>query len=133
MKVFPPSSERRRAQSPPMTTVLESMARTVTSGAVIPVGSPSQVAPPSSVRSSVPKSPAAYPREPAKSIPFKVLPCGCGSPQNHPEWPTETPAPASTPRAPGLLAAPAPVVPMRTLAIAAVTSTTAATNGVRAR
>src|SRR3954451_6854941 len=57
---------------------------------VIPVAMPCHVFPPSCVRSSVPKSPAAYPTPPANSTACSVLPCGWGFPQFQPECPTPT-------------------------------------------
>src|SRR4051794_13064400 len=89
-KVTPPSSERRAEQPPPMITVLASTTSTFVRSEVIPVGMPLHVAPASSVRSSVPNSPAEYPRPPAKSSARIVFPCGRGLPQNQPEWPTDT-------------------------------------------
>ena len=65
------------------------------SGVKSPVGRPLQVAPPSSVRMSVPNAPAAYPRAPAKSIAEIVEPVGVGLPQVQPEVPTRTLASAS--------------------------------------
>src|SRR4051794_12461212 len=89
-KVWPPSSERRTVQPPPITTESASIDWTRSRFAKVPVESPVQVAPASSVVRSVPKSPTAKPRAPAKARPRRVLPCGLGLPHCQPEWPTET-------------------------------------------
>src|SRR3954453_16837269 len=98
-KLAPPSSERRSRQPAPITTLYESIARALARFCVVPVARPRQLAPPSSVRSSVPKSPTAYPRWPANSIAFKVWPCGCGLPQFQPDCPTVTSAAATVTQA----------------------------------
>ena len=59
VNVWPPSIERRATQPPPATTVLASTAWTMLRPWKVPTGRPLQVAPPSVVFSSVPKSPAA--------------------------------------------------------------------------
>ena len=59
VKVAPPSSERRATQPPAAKTDWASMAWTSVRLVKVPLSSPLHVAPPSVVRSSVPKSPAA--------------------------------------------------------------------------
>jgi hypothetical protein len=58
-KVRPESSERRSTHWPATITVLGATASTRISSAVVPLGSPVQVAPPSSLRNTVPKLPTA--------------------------------------------------------------------------
>jgi hypothetical protein len=57
--VRPPSSERRSTQPPPTTSESGVISARSVRSAVTPVRRPAQVAPPSSVRSTAPKSPAA--------------------------------------------------------------------------
>src|SRR3954471_287152 len=94
VNVRPPSSERRTTQPLPPSRITVSgvtACRRVRSSEV-PVASPDQVAPPSSVRSAVPSSPIAYPRPATKSIARIVLPCGVGLPHCPPDWLTCTEA-----------------------------------------
>ena len=65
VNVWPPSSERRSAHSPPMTTESVSIRLMRSSGSVSPVAEPRQVVPPSSVRDERP--------EPARAIPARSL------------------------------------------------------------
>ena len=59
VNVRPPSSERRATQPPAANRESASMACTSLRPVCVPAGRPVQEAPASSVRSSVPKSPAA--------------------------------------------------------------------------
>ena len=59
VKVAPPSFERRATQPPAAKTASGSMACTSERLVKVPLSSPLHVVPPSVVRSSVPKSPAA--------------------------------------------------------------------------
>src|SRR5262245_22202351 len=115
VNVAPPSSERRATQPPPANSALPSIAWTSVRFVNVPLSRPVQVAPPSLVRSNVPKSPAAYPVAPANDIARSVLPCGSGLPHCHPDDPTCTLAGASagkTPRTPTTHAS-APANPTR--------------------
>jgi hypothetical protein len=57
--VAPPSSDRRATQPPPANSESPSIACTVLRSVNVPLSRPLHVEPPSVVRSSVPKSPAA--------------------------------------------------------------------------
>src|SRR3954451_23629577 len=90
LKVRPASSERPVKQLPPNITPEPAMAMSHSCEYRLPLRTEVQLRPPSCVRSSAPKSPAAIPNDPWNSIARSVSPCGCGLPQNQPEWPTPT-------------------------------------------